>query len=397
MCSLSLFRLSLLTCALVAAAPSLATTAGHDSPGVKNPANQKKPIELADMGSLMFGGKISVENDGNTFHSDHGYAQYFIPTKSKSLPVVMWHGGGQSGKSWESTPDGRDGFWQIFTRARWPVFIIDQPRRGRAGRSSVQASGSDIPTDHKESIAWNTFRLGKWLPPQTASFFHNTQFPLGQYTRDQFLRWQTPNTGPEPSPDHNERVFLADSMISLLKQTGPAILMTHSLSGQYGWETAIRSPALVKGIVAFEPGAFAFPENDVPGNIETTIPYVSTANAPQLVTPGQFKALTALPIIVIMGDNISSVKSKIFGEELWRVVQIRARQFVETVNRHGGNATLLMLPEHDIHGNTHFAFADKNNLQIAGHIEDFLHQQHLDSGTHPYTFQQGHSDVEFDK
>ncbi|WP_142989117.1 hypothetical protein [Klebsiella pneumoniae] len=146
----------------------------------------RPPIVLTDMGSLMFAGKTDMDEEGNTFHYDHGYAQYFIPQSSHSLPVVMWHGGGQSGKSWETTPDGRDGFWQMFTRAHWPVFIIDQPRRGRAGRTEPGSAVSDIPTDHKESIAWNTFRLGKWLPPQKPVFsatlnFLKTSVPLSNF------------------------------------------------------------------------------------------------------------------------------------------------------------------------------------------------------------------------
>ena len=324
------------------------------------------PIVLSDMGSLMFGGKVAVDRDGNTFHYDHGYAQYFIPQNSYGLPIVMWHGGGQSGKSWESTPDGRDGFWQILTRAHWPVFIIDQPRRGRAGRAEPATAASNIPTDHKESIAWNTFRLGQWTPPHAAGFFCNSQFPQSIGAINQFMRWQTPNTGPEPSPDLGERQFMAQTMIALLKQSGPAILMTHSLSGQYGWETAIESPDLVRGIIAFEPGAFVFPADDLPKDVKTDLPYVGKATAPQVVTPAGFKALTSIPVLVIIGDNVSDKESKVFGEELWRVNKVRAHQFVDMLNRHGGKATLLILPEHGIHGNTHFAFADKNNLQIAG-------------------------------
>lgn len=87
------------------------------SVGAHAASETKSPIQLSDMGSFMFAGSVKKASDGETFHGDHGYAQYFIPVHSHSLPVVMWHGGGQSGKSWESTPDGRDGFWQIFTRA----------------------------------------------------------------------------------------------------------------------------------------------------------------------------------------------------------------------------------------------------------------------------------------
>jgi len=54
----------------------------------------KKPILLSDMGSFMFAGSVKTASNGETFHGDHGYAQYFIPEHSYSLPIVMWHGGG---------------------------------------------------------------------------------------------------------------------------------------------------------------------------------------------------------------------------------------------------------------------------------------------------------------
>lgn len=340
----------------------------------------KKPIMLSDMGSFMFAGSVNTSSNGETFHGDHGYAQYFIPEHSHSLPVVMWHGGGQSGKSWESTPDGRDGFWQIFTRAGWPVFIIDQPRRGRAGRTAVADSSSQIPTDNKESMAWNTFRLGTWVPPAKPQSFKNTAFPQGPYSLEQFMRWQTPNTGPEPFPDAKERQFQGQSVASLFKKIGPGILMTHSQSGQYGWETAMQVPELVRAVVAFEPGAYAFPESDQPADVPTKISFVATGTAPQVVTDARFKNLTRMPIVIYFGDNITDEPSPVFGVELWRVIKIRAQQFVDTVNRHGGHATLVDLPSIGIHGNTHFIFADKNNAQISKMIQDYLVQQHL-SGT----------------
>ena len=167
------------------------------SVGAHAASETKSPIQLSDMGSFMFAGSVKKASDGETFHGDHGYAQYFIPVHNHSLPVVMWHGGGQSGKSWESTPDGRDGFWQIFTRAGWPVFIIDQPRRGRAGRTYVADSHSQIPTDNKESMAWNTFRLGTWIPPGKPQAFKNTEFPQNPYSLEQFMRWPPPSRQPD--------------------------------------------------------------------------------------------------------------------------------------------------------------------------------------------------------
>jgi hypothetical protein len=52
---------------------------------------------------------------------------------ARKLPLICWHGHGQSAKKWETTPDGREGFQNIF---RFPVYLIDEPRRGRAARST---------------------------------------------------------------------------------------------------------------------------------------------------------------------------------------------------------------------------------------------------------------------
>ena len=43
-----------------------------------------------------------------------------------------------------------------------------------------------------------------------------------------------------------------------------------------------------------------------------------------------------------------------------------------------GDATFVSLPERGIHGNTHFAFSDLNNHQIADQITTFLAEKGLD-------------------
>ena len=55
-----------------------------------------------------------------------------------------------------------------------------------------------------------------------------------------------------------------------------------------------------------------------------------------------------------------------------------ARLWVDAVNRHGGDATLVHLPEIGITGNTHFLMSDLNNVQIAGLIADWLSAKDLD-------------------
>lgn len=63
------------------------------------------------------------------------------------LPLIFLHSAGQSGKTWESTPDGREGFGTIFLRRGFSTYLVDQPRRGRAGNSTVSEKIVVQPND----------------------------------------------------------------------------------------------------------------------------------------------------------------------------------------------------------------------------------------------------------
>lgn len=342
-------------------------------------AQEQPPITLKTMGSLSFGGNVVRGADGDTFHGDHGYAQFYIPAKARNYPLILWHGMGQSGKTWESTTDGREGYQAILTRDDWPVFIIDQPRRGRAGYTRAKADDSAIPTLAQESAVWNAFRNGVWLPPANATLFPGVQTPTDPASIQQFFRQQTPNTGEEPFPSAEQRSFMANTVHELLKRTGPAILVTHSHSGQYGWATAIAAPDLVKGIVAYEPGSFSFPEGERPADVPAINALASEVLQPQMVPAEEFKKLARMPIVIIFGDNIVKEPHEVFGIDAWRIASIRARQFVEAVNRHGGDAVFVSLPEIGIHGNTHVPFADLNSQEVAEHLKQWLHSKGLDA------------------
>ena len=66
------------------------------------------------------------------------------------------------------------------------------------------------------------------------------------------------------------------------------------------------------------------------------------------------------------------------GKDNWRVRLAMARLWVEAVNRHGGDATLVHLPEVGITGNTHFMFSDLNNVEIADQVSAFVADKKLD-------------------
>ena len=92
----------------------------------------------------------------------------------------------------------------------------------------------------------------------------------------------------------------------------------------------------------------------------------------------EFIRLTKIPIVVYYGDNIPEQPTANFGEDNWRVRLAMARLWRDAVNRHGGDVTLVHLPELGIRGNTHFPFSDLNNLQIADLMSKFLVEKGLD-------------------
>lgn len=106
--------------------------------------------------------------DGQTLHGDHAYVFYQIPVNRRKLPLVFLHGTGQFSKTCATTPDGREDFQTIFLRRGFPVYLIDQPRRGNAGRSTVSATINAAPD---EQMCSDTFRVGIW-----PDYFPGVQF-----------------------------------------------------------------------------------------------------------------------------------------------------------------------------------------------------------------------------
>ncbi len=274
-----------------------------------------EPLVIQEQGSFSAGGTIitapgtfdakkPLDSAGQTYHGDHASVFYQIPENPHKYPIVMLHGAGQSSRTWESTPDGREGFQNIFLRRGFSTYIVDQ---------------------------------------------------------------MTPSTGPF---DVN---VISDAMSAVVDKSGPAILFTHSQGGGPGWYTAMKNNK-VKAIVAFEPGSgFVFPEKELPAPMPSAFDTLKGEPVPM----EQFMALTKIPILIIYGDNIPDKPVAMPAQDSWRVRLAMARKWRDVVNKHGGDVTVTHLPEVGIKGNTHFPFADLNNVQIADLVSRFLKEKNL--------------------
>jgi len=82
--------------------------------------------------------------------------------------------------------------------------------------------------------------------------------------------------------------------------------------------------------------------------------------------------------MAVLAEGFRLRPTDIAGHDNWRVRLAMARLWVDAVNRHGGDARLVYLPDLGIRGNTHFLYSDLNNLQIADQMSTFLAEKGLD-------------------
>jgi Alpha/beta hydrolase family len=325
------------------------------------------PITVVGQGSFAFGGNVIADAAGRTLHVDHGYAQFQIPDRPRDLAIVMWHA--SSSATWESTFDGREGFQTEFLRRGFPVYVIDAPRQGRAGQAGTSVTVT--PEIGRDQLTFALWRLGEWSPPAPPRFYPNVQTPDDvDAFLDQLFRARYPTLGPE-EPDVE-----AAAVVPLLERTGPAILFTHSGSGKRGWLAAIKTPR-ARCVVAFEPVAFVFPEGARPDDVPTENEAARLRIAPIVVSDEDFERLAKIPIAIVFGDNIATEPNADLPRELWRVVVARALQFVATVNRYGGDATIIRLPEVGLRGNSHVPMQDANSARVAAVVMAFLEEHAL--------------------
>lgn len=321
-------------------------------------------LSIAEQGMFSAGGSV-IESDGtfdvsnyytsregSTSHVDHANVFYQIPENDTELPMIFLHGYGQSRMAWMTTPDGREGWSDMFLKKGHSVFLIDQPRRGEAGQTSVAGTISTEPSDQ----TWYTqFRIGTYVDNQF-TYNENSQFPQGEETLDQFFRQMTPDTAMDSANgDQNiDTTIVAQAVAATIdeayERTGKdSILVTHSQGGMPGWETA-RYTDHIAAIVAIEPGmAAAVDSEDYNALLEKKI-----------------------PVIFYYGDYIGEEFADVPAAGMWSMMSSSADAFSAAYNEAGASSTVVRLPEEGIYGNDHMMFQDLNNDVIADHIQSWI-------------------------
>jgi hypothetical protein len=330
-------------------------------------------LVIESQGNRPFGGVVSGDLRERAFACDHGYVDWQIPPNPRPFPLLFVHA--SSKKTWESTFDGnREGFIPLFLRRGFATYTTDLPRTGQAGQACA-------PIRYDPGEQWSiqtsvtNWRYGRWLPGEDApTFYPGVRFPTDDLRAlDEFYRVQTP----EFDTPENEEIE-TDALAVLLDEIGPSVVITHSSTGIRGWITATKTDN-VAAIVSYEPGDFVYPQGELP----EPIPMANGERhaAGREIPLDDFLSLTRMQII--WGDYIPrDINPANIGPlatlDFRRRNVVRAELMVEAINRHGGNAENILLPDIGITGNTHFPMLDTNNVEIADLLSAFLASQGLD-------------------
>ena len=322
---------------------------------------------IKDQGSFFVGGHTIFTDTltgmvagfpGTNINSGHitvdqMYVQYQIPEGGEAhVPVVMVHGCCLSSKSYETTPDGRMGWNEYFLRKKRAVYLPDQVSRARSGFDSTifnqvklgKRPATDLPEIRTASyeIAWGLFRFG----PELGKPFANEQFPVEAF--DEF--------GKQVIPDLNAALPAVNptwtNLSALAIKLHGAILMGHSESGFFPEETAMLNPADIRGLITIEIGCTA----------DLSAEKIST--------------LAKIPTLIVFGDHLDDAPEP-YGER-WRSRFKDCLTFIQQVNKAGGDATMMHLPDFHQFGNSHMLMQDKNNLQIADLILKWI-DEHVEN------------------
>lgn len=340
----------------------LLSTASASAQSLSDIKPSPEPLVLQSQGSFFVGGRtVRTESAGwgdlkdifgESFEAgdvvvDQMYVQFQSPPKPTHFPIVFMHGGLLSSKQWETTPDGRMGWFEYFTRKGFPTYLAEQTGRARSGFNGTifnQVKNKSLPPEAQpkvflgtSSMAWKVFRFG----PELGKVWTDVQFPIeaaGEFAKQvipDMIETQVPSLLDEliQPETHNPTVA---NVADLAADLGGAVLVGHSQSAGFPTQAVLKGKGGIKGLIQLETGCFSN------------------------LTEEQVKALAEVPILVVVGDYMGSNPASVCAKEM------------EQIKAAGGDITFLSLPDVGIKGSTHMFMQGKENIRVADVLIDWI-------------------------
>jgi pimeloyl-ACP methyl ester carboxylesterase len=286
-----------------------------------------------------------VDPNGD-FEVEQMYVQYvklFGPYARAKYPLLLWHGGGLTGVTWETKPDGKPGWQQFFLKAGHDVYVSDATERGRASWARYPEIFKGEPFFRTKKEAWELFRIGPAnsyavAPAQRKLHPEGTQFPMeafDQFAKQGVPRWSTNDAATQAAYD------------ALVQKVCPCVIVVHSQGGNFAFNAALKAPEKIKALVAVE----------VSGS-----PNPATAD---------LSKLKGVPHLFVWGDYIDR-------QALFVKISAGIDNFEKALRAQGGVVDRIDLPKTTgVRGNSHMLMMDRNSDQVAQQIQDWMNKQGL--------------------
>lgn len=343
----------------------IATISGGSAAAQLEAQAAEGPLVLEKLGVMYVGGRevaLPSGRFGGTQIAEQAPVHYLIPPKDQregKPPLIMIPGMGLTSYLYLSTPDGREGWAQIFARAGHAVYVLDEPNNAVSGFEVAKFTETE---QTPRIMLWaNEMTWRRWgFGPEPGVPAKNTRYPVqhieqlyasmtpvmggtrggrfggrgrggrGGRGRGRAPAQRDPAAGSDNRATANPKVA---ALIQLLEKTGPAVLVLHSASGPTGFEATRQRRELVKAIVAVEVTGSPTDADDIREHFAKT----------------QF--------IGVYGDHFDL--RPMAGRHEASVTM--AKQIRDA----DGNAEVLWLPQLGIAGNSHLLMQDNNNDDIA--------------------------------
>jgi pimeloyl-ACP methyl ester carboxylesterase len=237
--------------------------------------------------------------------------------------------------TYETKPDGGEGWLNYFIKQGWTVYNSDAVERGRSGWAMYPEITKTAPVFLTKEGPFERFRIGAGAGSYNKDVtkmkpLPGNQFPLDGY--DNFMKQGVPRwTSTDAS--------IIAAYTALVDKVCPCVVLAHSQGGPFAYQVAQARPDKVKALVLVEPAGIGDAKNPA--------------------------ALKNTPNVSIYGDFIE-------GDSRWPTIRANNMKFQAAIRDAGGSPELINLPAIGIKGNSHMMMMDKNSGDIAAVIQKWL-------------------------
>ncbi len=315
------------------------------------------------------------------------YVEVLRPARvTRTYPLVFFHGASQTATNWMGTPDGRPGWADYFLGQGYLVYLVDQPARGRSTwHPSINGSLTILTAPDIERRFTASEIGGFWPQAKKHSQWPSDSPNKGRRRDPVFDAFYATQVESLASATETEELVQAAGS-ALLDKIGPAIVVTHSQAGPFGWLLADSRPKAVKGVLAIEPGGPPFQNAVV--NEDKARPW-GVADIPLTYDPPA-KAATDLAVMretkpdgpdLAVCSKQADPPRRLVNLQGIPILILTTESSYHSVYDHctakyltqaGVKNSFVRLEDQGIHGNGHMVMLEKNSRDVAAFLQKWI-------------------------